>query len=73
MLFLDEQARPRIGRALEESNFNELADPRLEAGYIHHEMARMVACAGACIRHSARRRPKMSQVHVFWLIELRHP
>ncbi|XP_030470562.1 proline-rich receptor-like protein kinase PERK1 [Syzygium oleosum] len=55
-------ARPRIGRALEESNFNELADPRLEASYVHHEMARMVACAGACIRHSARRRPKMSQI-----------
>ncbi|XP_030525054.2 putative proline-rich receptor-like protein kinase PERK6 [Rhodamnia argentea] len=55
-------ARPLIGRALEESNFNELADPRLEADYDYHEMARMVACAGACIRHSARRRPKMSQI-----------
>ncbi|KAL3730697.1 hypothetical protein ACJRO7_027690 [Eucalyptus globulus] len=55
-------ARPRIGRALEESKFNELADPRLEARYDHQEMARMAACAGACIRHSARRRPKMSQI-----------
>lgn len=25
-------------------------------------MARMVACAAACVRHSARRRPRMSQV-----------
>ncbi|CAI0390001.1 unnamed protein product [Linum tenue] len=28
----------------------------------HNEMARMVACAAACVRHSARRRPRMSQV-----------
>ncbi|KAJ0673520.1 putative non-specific serine/threonine protein kinase [Helianthus annuus] len=25
-------------------------------------MARMISCAAACVRHSARRRPKMSQV-----------
>ncbi|KAF8022601.1 hypothetical protein BT93_F0191 [Corymbia citriodora subsp. variegata] len=55
-------ARLRIGRALEQSNFTELADPQLEGKYVHQEMARMVVCAGACIRHSARRRPKMSQI-----------
>ncbi|CAI0543300.1 unnamed protein product [Linum tenue] len=27
-----------------------------------HKMSRMVACAAACVRHSARRRPRMSQV-----------
>ncbi|RVW96382.1 Proline-rich receptor-like protein kinase PERK1 [Vitis vinifera] len=55
-------ARPLLTRALEDGNFDTLVDPRLQKDYNHHEMARMVACAAACVRHSARRRPRMSQV-----------
>lgn len=52
-----------MARALEDGNYDELVDSRLENNYNPQEMARMVACAAATIRHSARRRPKMSQVH----------
>ncbi|XP_039010282.1 proline-rich receptor-like protein kinase PERK4 [Hibiscus syriacus] len=55
-------ARPLLSRALEDGNFNELVDPRLEMNYNHNEMQRMIACAAASIRHSARKRPKMSQI-----------
>ncbi|RVW38271.1 Proline-rich receptor-like protein kinase PERK1 [Vitis vinifera] len=55
-------ARPLLTRALEDGNFDTLVDPCLQKDYNHHEMARMVACAAACVRHSARRRPRMSQV-----------
>ncbi|KAL9255531.1 Proline-rich receptor-like protein [Drosera capensis] len=55
-------ARPLLTKALEDGNFKELADPRLEQNYSSEEMAHMVACAAASIRHSARRRPKMSQI-----------
>lgn len=56
------QARPLLTRALEDGNYDSLADARLQRQYNNNEMARMVACAAACVRHSARRRPKMSQV-----------
>lgn len=56
------QARPQLNRALEDGNFDALVDPKLQNEYNHNEMARMVACAAACVRHSARRRPRMSQV-----------
>ncbi|EEF50863.1 somatic embryogenesis receptor kinase, putative [Ricinus communis] len=55
-------ARPICASALENGDFSELADPRLEGNYDPAEMARMVACAGAAVRHSARRRAKMSQI-----------
>ncbi|CAK9170689.1 unnamed protein product [Ilex paraguariensis] len=55
-------ARPLLTRALEEGNFDTLVDTRLQKDYNQNEMARMVACAAACVRHSARRRPRMSQV-----------
>ncbi|KAK6944971.1 Serine-threonine/tyrosine-protein kinase, catalytic domain [Dillenia turbinata] len=55
-------ARPLLTRALEDENFDSLVDPRLEENYNRNEMARMVACAAACVRHSARRRPRMSQI-----------
>uniref|UniRef100_M4F809 non-specific serine/threonine protein kinase n=1 Tax=Brassica campestris TaxID=3711 RepID=M4F809_BRACM len=55
-------ARPIMVRALEEGNFNELADVRLEGNYNPQEMARMVTCAAASIRHSGRKRPKMRQI-----------
>lgn len=64
-LFISEQARPLLSSAMENGNYDELVDPRLEDNYIPNEMARMVACAAASIRHSARRRPKMSQVNLY--------
>lgn len=54
--------RPLLARALDDENFNSLVDPRLQNNYNHDEMVRMVSCAAACIRHSARRRPRMSQI-----------
>ncbi|XP_024932879.3 proline-rich receptor-like protein kinase PERK4 [Ziziphus jujuba] len=55
-------ARPLLTRALEDGNFEELVDPRLEGNYNTHEMMRMIAAAASSIRHSARKRPKMSQI-----------
>lgn len=55
-------ARPLLSKALEDDNYDALVDPRLQDSYVTHEMARMVSCAAASIRHSARRRPKMSQI-----------
>lgn len=49
-------------RVAEGGSYEELIDPRLGHNYDPQEMLRMVASAAACIRHSARRRPKMSQV-----------
>lgn len=59
------QARPLLTHAMEEGEYDELVDPNLENNYNPNEMARMVACAAASIRHSARRRPKMSQVNIY--------
>lgn len=56
-----EWARPLLMQALESGSFDGLVDPRLEE-YNSFEMTQMVACAAACIRSSARRRPRMSQV-----------
>ncbi|XP_022843721.1 proline-rich receptor-like protein kinase PERK5 [Olea europaea var. sylvestris] len=55
-------ARPLMAQALEDGNYNKLVEPRLEGNFVPQEMARMVACAAASIRHSARRRPRMSQI-----------
>ncbi|KAK8587096.1 hypothetical protein V6N13_086101 [Hibiscus sabdariffa] len=55
-------ARPLLARALEDGNFDGLVDPRLQKNYNHNEMQRMIACAAASIRHSARKRPRMSQI-----------
>ncbi|WRX34771.1 Serine-threonine/tyrosine-protein kinase [Theobroma cacao] len=55
-------ARPLLTRALDDGNFDSLVDPKLQKEYNHNEMVRMVACAAACVRHSARRRPRMSQI-----------
>lgn len=60
------QARPQLTRALEDEKFDSLIDPRLGNDYNHNEVARMVACAAACVRHSARRRPRMSQVTILF-------
>ncbi|XP_059639314.1 proline-rich receptor-like protein kinase PERK15 [Cornus florida] len=65
-VFLDENivdwARPLLTKALEDNNFDTLADPRLQKDYDSFEMARMVICAATCVRHLARRRPRMSQI-----------
>ncbi|XP_044469297.1 proline-rich receptor-like protein kinase PERK4 [Mangifera indica] len=55
-------ARVIANEALESGNFDKLVDHRLENNYVPHEMARMVGCTMACVRHSARKRPKMSQI-----------
>ncbi|GLT32658.1 hypothetical protein SLA2020_073080 [Shorea laevis] len=55
-------ARPLLSQFLETGNFDALVDPRLEKDYNSSEMARMIACAAACVRHSAKLRPQMSQV-----------
>ncbi|CAL9097836.1 unnamed protein product [Musa textilis] len=55
-------ARPLLTRALEDGNYDALVDPKLGKNYNPDEMARMIACTAACVRHSARRRPRMSQV-----------
>ncbi|KAJ6852822.1 putative prolin-rich extensin-like receptor protein kinase family protein [Iris pallida] len=55
-------ARPLLTRALEDGNYDTLVDRNLGRNYNPNEMARMVACAASCVRHSARRRPRMSQI-----------
>lgn len=57
------QARPLLNKGLEDGNFRELVDPFLEGKYNPQEMTRMAACAAGSIRHSARKRSKMSQVY----------
>jgi len=59
---LVEWARPLLGQAIENEEFDELVDPRLGKNFIPGEMFRMVEAAAACVRHSAAKRPKMSQV-----------
>ncbi|KAH9603703.1 hypothetical protein KSS87_007454 [Heliosperma pusillum] len=55
-------ARPLISRAMEEGVFDGLVDPRLEGQFDRQEMLRLIACAGSSVKHSAKRRPKMSQI-----------
>ncbi|KAK7311797.1 hypothetical protein RJT34_10162 [Clitoria ternatea] len=56
------QARPLLAQALQDGDFNDLVDPRLQKNYEADEMARMITCAAACVLHSARLRPRMSQI-----------
>ncbi|KAG0493941.1 hypothetical protein HPP92_004935 [Vanilla planifolia] len=55
-------ARPLLVRALDDGNFDPIVDPRLGKDYNRSEMRRMIACAAASVRHSAKRRPRMSQI-----------
>ncbi|GMI94056.1 proline-rich extensin-like receptor kinase 4 [Hibiscus trionum] len=55
-------ARPHLTRGLEDGNLSPMVDPLLENNYNQEEMKRMAACAAASIRHSARKRPRMSQI-----------
>ncbi|KAH9617870.1 hypothetical protein KSS87_017110 [Heliosperma pusillum] len=59
---LVEWARPLMSEALDNGDFEELADPRLQGKYDKVEMFRLMEAAAACVRHSAIKRPKMSQV-----------
>ncbi|XP_031099711.1 proline-rich receptor-like protein kinase PERK15 [Ipomoea triloba] len=55
-------ARPLLSQALDDGNFEALADPNLMKNYDSTEMTRMVTCAAVCVRHLSRRRPRMSQI-----------
>ncbi|KAF7026718.1 hypothetical protein CFC21_038815 [Triticum aestivum] len=59
---LVEWARPLLTQALETGNAGELLDPRLDNNFNEVELFHMIEAAAACIRHSAPRRPRMSQV-----------
>ncbi|KAF8409946.1 hypothetical protein HHK36_002465 [Tetracentron sinense] len=54
--------RPLLARALNDGIYDELVDARLENNYSPHEMAGMIACVVASIRHYVKRSPKRSQV-----------
>ncbi|KAI3769780.1 hypothetical protein L6452_00893 [Arctium lappa] len=53
--------RPILMHASDEGSFEKIVDPRIKENYDRDKMHRMIACAAACIRHSPRIRPKMSQ------------
>ncbi|RLN28583.1 proline-rich receptor-like protein kinase PERK2 [Panicum miliaceum] len=57
-------SRPRLTRALEEGILDGLTDPRMGADYDAGDMQRLIACAAAAVRHTARSRPRMSQCAV---------
>ncbi|PON32771.1 Mitogen-activated protein kinase kinase kinase [Parasponia andersonii] len=57
-----EWARPLLMQTLEHGNFDGLVDKKLQNDYNSSEMIRMVACACACVRRSARLRPRMSRI-----------
>ncbi|WZZ28871.1 hypothetical protein YC2023_012272 [Brassica napus] len=64
--FADEEnivdwAKPLMLQALNTGNYHGLVDPRLEKDFDISEIKRMVLCADACVQHSAKHRPKMSQ------------
>ena len=55
-------ARPLLTRAMDDGNFDSIADPRLQKQYNHSEMAHMLSSAAACVCHLACRMSMMSQV-----------
>lgn len=55
-------ARPALSRALAGGDYGAVADPRLDGEYDPVEMARVAASAAACVRKSAKKRPRMSQI-----------
>ncbi|WZZ32226.1 hypothetical protein YC2023_015627 [Brassica napus] len=55
-------AKPLIVQSLKDGNFDGLVDPRLADSLDANEMMRMVSCAAASVRTSAKHRPKMSQI-----------
>lgn len=61
-----------LTRAIEEKNYDDLIDPRLETNYDAYDMARLIACAAAAVRQTARSRPRMSQVRRLLLQNVSH-
>lgn len=59
---LVEWARPRLAQILAEENYDDLVDPKLEGNYNKIELNRMITCAAASVRHSGKKRPRMSQI-----------
>ncbi|XVE53391.1 hypothetical protein DITRI_Ditri02bG0200600 [Diplodiscus trichospermus] len=59
---LVEWARPLLSHVLDSNDFDSLADPKLGRNYVESEMFWMIEAAGACVRHSAAKRPQMGQV-----------
>ncbi|XP_030466032.2 proline-rich receptor-like protein kinase PERK8 [Syzygium oleosum] len=59
---LVEWARPLLTQALDDEDFEPLVDSKLQKQYVQSEMFRMIEAAAACVRHSATKRPRMSQV-----------
>ncbi|XP_033144874.1 LRR receptor-like serine/threonine-protein kinase IOS1 [Brassica rapa] len=55
-------AKPLMLQALNTGNYHGLVDPRLEKDFDISQIKRMVLCADACVQHSAKHRPKMSQI-----------
>uniref|UniRef100_J3M8W2 non-specific serine/threonine protein kinase n=1 Tax=Oryza brachyantha TaxID=4533 RepID=J3M8W2_ORYBR len=55
-------ARPLLTKALEEHVYAELVDPKLGNLYDTSDMQRLITCAAAAVRHTARSRPRMSQI-----------
>ncbi|CAI9286773.1 unnamed protein product [Lactuca saligna] len=55
-------AEPTLMQASEGGTYEQMVDPILRGNYNRDEMHRMVACAAACLRHAAKKRPKMSQI-----------
>lgn len=56
-----------LSHAIETQEFEALVDPKLGRNYVAAEMFRMIEAAAACIRHSAAKRPRMSQVQESYL------
>ena len=56
-------------QSLKDGNFDGLVDPRLADSLDANEMMRMVSCAAASVRTSAKHRPKMSQILFFLIYE----
>ncbi|KAL3346093.1 hypothetical protein AABB24_024839 [Solanum stoloniferum] len=55
-------ARPLLKTALEEGKYDELVGAPFEGNSVPKELHRLVVCAAASTRHSAKRRPKMTQI-----------
>ncbi|XP_025885309.1 proline-rich receptor-like protein kinase PERK5 isoform X2 [Solanum lycopersicum] len=59
---LVEWARPLLKTALEEGKYDELVGAPFEGNNVPKELHRLVVCAAASTRYSAKRRPKMTQI-----------
>lgn len=55
-----------LSYALDNEEFDGLADPKLGKDYVESEMFRMIEAAAACVRHLATKRPRMGQVMNFY-------